>query len=248
MLRMKGQAFFFPFEYALLPARFVKRPNRFLAHVQKDGQILPAHVPDPGRLKELLLPGAEVMVRHNPGPGRKTDWTLTLVKKDRVWVCINTQIPNAFVGDLLRSAALPEYERFPDIRPETKYENSRIDFLLSSRQEQYWLEVKSVSLVHRRVGLFPDAPTKRGVRHLRHLMELHEKGDRAGVLFMVQRSDADRFAPNGVTDPEFANTLREAHQAGVEMNIYTSEVQPEGISLGKSIPLDLELNIELPAV
>lgn len=188
------------------------------------------------------------MVRHNPGPGRKTDWTLTLVKKDRVWVCINTQIPNAFVGELLGSAVLPEYTGYPEVRPEKKYENSRIDFLLSNETDRYWLEVKSVSLVHRRVGLFPDAPTKRGARHLRHLMELRENGDRAGVLFMVQRSDADRFAPNWETDPEFSETLREAEQASVEINVYTSDVQPEGISLGKKITPDVHLKINLPAV
>lgn len=246
MLQMNGNTAFFPFGYSLVPARFVERPNRFLAHVRTNEEIVPAHVPDPGRLKELLLPGAEVMIRYNPGPTRKTDWTLTLVRKNTVWVCINTQIPNAFVGDLLGSHVLPEYDRFSGVQPEKRYGNSRIDFYLSNHHENYWLEVKSVSLVHHRVGLFPDAPTKRGTRHLRHLMELKERGDQAGVLFMVQRSDADRFAPNRATDPEFAHTLEEAHRQGVEITIYTSNVQPEGISLGKKIEYDLHLKVDLP--
>lgn len=248
MLQMDEQTIHFPFGYSLIPARFVERPNRFLAHVRVNGEIVAAHVPDPGRLKELLLPEAEVMLRYNPGPARKTAWTLTLVRKNSVWVCINTQIPNLFVGELLRAGVLPEFKEYSNIQPEKRYDNSRIDFFLSNRQVNYWLEVKSVSLVHRRVGLFPDAPTTRGVRHLRHLVELRAKGDRAGVLFMVQRSDADKFAPNGITDPEFASTLREAHQEGVEINVYTSDVEPEGISLGKKIDYDLNLKVELPVV
>lgn len=236
----------FPFTYTLEPAQFVKRPNRFLAHLRKDGEIIKAHVPDPGRLKELLLPNAEVMVRYNPGPQRKTDWTLTLVRKDGVWVCINTTIPNAFVGTLLNEQRLPEFEEYREIKAEVTHENSRFDFRMTNHESTYWLEVKSVSLVSNKVGLFPDAPTTRGKRHLEHLIRLQEEGHRAGVLFMVQRSDAEKFGPNWITDPDFSDTLVQAEQNDVEITVYTSEVTPEGISLGKKIDYDLETEYPLP--
>ncbi|MCF7805067.1 MAG: DNA/RNA nuclease SfsA [Candidatus Marinimicrobia bacterium] len=236
----------FPFGYELEPGQFIKRPNRFLAHVLVNGREVKAHVPDPGRLKELLVPDADVMVRHNPSPTRKTDWTLTLVKKEAVWVCINTTIPNAFVGYLLENRRLPEFNEYPSIKAEVANENSRFDFHLTNGSLEYWLEVKSVSLVHNGVGLFPDAPTKRGTRHLNHLIDLKEQGHSAGVLFMVQRSDAEKFAPNWITDSDFSETLVKAHDAGVEVTVYTSEVSREGISLGSRIDFDLNTKYPLP--
>jgi sugar fermentation stimulation protein A len=217
-----------------------------LAHVEIDGKEVKAHVPDPGRLKELLLPDAEVLVRHNPSPGRKTDWTLTLVKKDEVWVCINTTIPNAFVNRLLEGDHLPEFDRFEHIQPEAAYENSRFDFYLQNDESEYWLEVKSVSLVNNGIGLFPDAPTTRGTRHLDHLINIRRGGAEAGVLFMVQRSDATKFAPNWITDPDFSATLKKAHDLGVEITVYTSEVEKDGISLGERIDVDLDTEYPLP--
>jgi len=236
----------FPFPYTLEPAEFVKRPNRFLAHLRKDGKIIKAHVPDPGRLKELLIPNARVMVRHNPGPQRKTDWTLTLVRKDSVWVCVNTTIPNTFVGKLLLNQHLPEFEEFTEVKAEVTHGNSRFDFRMKNHRSSYWLEVKSVSLVHQKVGLFPDAPTTRGTRHLKHLSLIKKEGSRAGVLFMVQRSDAEKFAPNWITDPDFSEALVKAVATGVEIAVYTSEVTPGGISLGRKIPYDLDTEYPLP--
>lgn len=236
----------FPFSYTLQPATFVKRPNRFLAHLRKDGEIIKAHVPDPGRLKELLVPGVEVMVRYNPGPTRKTDWTLTLVKKDHVWVCINTTIPNAFVGELLSNGKLSEFQTYPEVKAEATHESSRFDFYLKNHQNEYWLEVKSVSLVQNGIGLFPDAPTTRGTRHLNHLMRLKNTGADAGVLFMVQRQDAELFAPNWITDPEFSATLKKVYSAGVEIVVYTTKVSPEGITLGRKLDFDLETEYPLP--
>jgi sugar fermentation stimulation protein A len=237
---------YYKFDYDLHSGKFIKRPNRFLAHVEIDGNEVKAHVPDPGRLKELLLPDAEVLVRHNPSPGRKTDWTLTLVKKDEVWVCINTTIPNAFVNRLLEGDHLPEFDRFEHIQPEAAYENSRFDFYLQNDESEYWLEVKSVSLVNNGIGLFPDAPTTRGTRHLDHLINIRKNGAEAGVLFMVQRSDATKFAPNWITDPDFSATLKKAHNLGVEITVYTSEVEKDGISLGERIDVDLDTEYPLP--
>ncbi len=229
-------------------ATFLERPNRFLARVQVDGKIVNAHVPDPGRLKELLLPEAEVMVRYNPSPSRKTDWTLTLVRKNHVWVCVNTQIPNAFVTELLRRQLLPEFARFHEVKPEAKHGNSRFDFRLQNQEETYWLEVKSVSLVHNNVGLFPDAPTERGTRHVKQLMELQKNWDGAGVLFMVQRSDARLFAPNWITDPTFSATIRSAAASGVEVTAYTTHVEPRGIELRERLDYDLDREYPLPAM
>jgi len=238
----------FEFPVQLESATFLKRPNRFLAHLQKDGREIKAHVPDPGRLKELLIPGVDVMVQYNPGPTRKTDWTLTLVKKNNVWVCINTTIPNQFVYQLLLDKKLPEFAEYDTVKPEVTHGKSRFDFRMENGGSVYWLEVKSVSLVNENIGLFPDAPTTRGEKHLRHLIEIANNGEKAGVLFMVQRSDANLFAPNWITDPNFSQALVDADAAGVEITIYTTEVTPEGISLGKRIEYDLETTYPLPRI
>ncbi len=187
------------------------------------------------------------MVQYNPGPNRKTDWTLTLVKKNSVWVCINTTIPNRFVYQLLLDKRLPEFAEYETIRPEVTHGKSRFDFRMESENSVYWLEVKSVSLVSQKIGLFPDAPTTRGEKHLRHLIEIAGSGEKAGVLFMVQRSDAKLFAPNWITDPNFSQALVDADAAGVEITIYTTNVTPEGISLGERIEYDLETEYPLPA-
>jgi len=238
----------FQFPATLESATFIKRPNRFLAHLQKDGEEIKAHVPDPGRLKELLIPGIDVMVKYNPGPKRKTDWTLTLVKKNSVWVCINTIIPNQFVYQLLLDKKLPKFSEYDIVKPEVTHGKSRFDFRMENGESVYWLEVKSVSLVHRNIGLFPDAPTTRGERHLRHLIDIANNGEKAGVLFMVQRSDAKLFAPNWITDPDFSQALVDANAAGVEITVYTTDVTPERISLGKRIEYDLETTYQLPLV
>jgi len=246
LIEFQGPYPSFPLQYELHAATFLERPNRFLARVRVDGKTVNAHVPDPGRLKELLLPDAEVMVRYHPSPSRKTDWTLTLVRKNQVWVCVNTQIPNAFVNELLRRQLLPEFARFHDIQPEATNGNSRFDFRLEDQDETYWLEVKSVSLVHEQVGLFPDAPTERGTRHVKHLMELQSNGENAGVLFMVQRSDARLFAPNWITDPVFAAAIRDAAANGVEVVAYTTHVEPHAIQLRDRIEYDLDRKYPLP--
>lgn len=237
---------YYKFDYDLYAGTFLKRPNRFLAHLEIGGKEVEAHVPDPGRLKELLLPDVEVLVRYNPSPNRKTDWTLTLVKKGDVWVCINTAIPNDFVNRLLQGQHLPEFSRFNHVQPEAAYENSRFDFYMQNEESEYWLEVKSVSLVNNGIGLFPDAPTTRGTRHLDHLIDIRKNGIEAGVLFMVQRSDARQFAPNWITDPDFSATLKKAHGFGVDITVYTSEVEKEGIALGKRIEIDLDTEYPLP--
>lgn len=185
------------------------------------------------------------MVQYNPGPTRKTDWTLTLVKKSSVWVCINTTIPNQFVYQLLLNKQLPEFDEYDTVKPEVTHGKSRFDFRMENGESVYWLEVKSVSLVHQNIGLFPDAPTTRGERHLRHLIDIANNGEKAGVLFMVQRSDAELFAPNWITDPNFSQALVDANAGGVEITVYTTDVTPEGISLGNRIECDLETEYPL---
>jgi len=239
---------YYPFEFDLIPARFIERPNRFLARLRIEGEIIEAHVPDPGRLKELLLPEAEVLVRYHPSPSRKTEYTLTLVRKDEVWVSVNSTLPNRFVHRLLEENRLPEFADYPTISPEVSHGNSRFDFRLENGNGMYWIEVKSVTLVSDHVGLFPDAPTSRGTRHVNHLVELLERGDRAGVLFIVQRPDAEVFAPNWITDPDFSSALKEGHDRGLKITVYTTRVEPAGIALGEKIGYDLANTYELPEI
>lgn len=221
------------------PARFCQRLNRFVAQVEIDGEIVSAHVPTSGRLGELLLPGADVQVRRGVNPKRKTAWDLMLVKTGDTWVSLDSRLPNYLVGQLLREDELPPFAGARDIKPEYKYGESRLDFAFTDGEGQRTLvEVKSVTLVEECVAMFPDAPTLRGTRHLEELARAVGEGYRAAVLFIIQRDDATSFAPNHRTDPAFAQALRRAKEAGVEIyawkckataNALTCETQGTGL-------------------
>lgn len=213
-------------------ASFSLRLNRFAAMVKVDEEILPAHVPTSGRLGELLLPGAEVMVRKAENPRRKTPWDLMLVRTGDTWVSLDSRLPNYLVGQLLREDILPPFRGAENIRAEQVYGNSRLDFSCIDGNGQHTLiEVKSVTLVEGGVARFPDAPTARGTRHLRELAQATMKGFRAAVIFIIQRDDPISFAPNARTDPGFALALDEARKAGVEVYAWRCRAQANSLTL-----------------
>jgi len=221
----------------LLPATFIARPNRFLARVEVSGRRAWAHVHDPGRLQELLTPGAQLLLRPASG-ARKTPYDVMLVKTGRTWVSIYSSLPNRLVKVSLERRELPELGEYPAFSREVRYDNSRFDFRLDT-DPPLWIEVKSASLVINRVALFPDAPTERGRRHIDHLIELVRNGQRATVLFVVQRSDARSLRPNGDTDPDFADACRRAATVGVAFHARTCRLTANSISLGSPIPVVL---------
>lgn len=231
-----------------LMARFCQRLNRFVAKVEIDGEVATAHVPTSGRLGELLLPGVLVQVRRARSQNRKTAWDLMLVRTGDVWVSLDSRLPNYLVAQLLREDKLPPFAGAIDIKPEFKFGDSRLDFAFTDGEGQrVLLEVKSVTLVEEGVALFPDAPTLRGARHLRELARAMEEGYRAAVLFIIQREDAQGFAPNRRTDPDFALALKEAKAAGVEIYAWKCKAEANALifdtgdaSQGLSLPLRLE--------
>jgi sugar fermentation stimulation protein A len=217
----------------LLPAFFVGRPNRFIVEaVLEDGRRVRAHLADPGRLRELLLPGAPLRIRPvPPDPGRKTRFTVALVRSPeppRAWVSVDTGLANRLAEGLLRRGGVRGLGSRWELQREVRRGNSRFDFLLTRRNEELLVEVKSVTLVERGIARFPDAPTARGARHVRELSEVARAGGRALILFIVQRSDARAVTPNPTTDPLFATELAAARRAGVLLRAASFHFTPTG--------------------
>ncbi|MGV7221548.1 MAG: DNA/RNA nuclease SfsA [Nitrospinales bacterium] len=218
---------------------FVERPNRYLARVKVDGQEVQAHVPDPGRLPGLMIPKMKVRLIHNPGPKRKTDYTLALVRHGSIWVSVYPVFANKLVGEALSENKLSFLSGYQSFSAEVKVGSSRIDFKLDFPEQSLFIEVKSVSHVESSVGKFPDAPTERGRKHLRELIELKNKGVRAGVLFVSQRNDTKSVTSNDLIDPAFGQMLREAHQAGVELYACNCKVTASSITINRQIDVVL---------
>ncbi|MEE9285160.1 MAG: DNA/RNA nuclease SfsA [Dehalococcoidia bacterium] len=223
----------------LQPATFVQRLNRFAALVELDGRQVLAHVANSGRLRELLAPGRRVLLARRAGPHRKTAYDLQLVEMPEGLVSADARLPNLLVHEALLAGRLPEFSGYGDIRREVPCGDSRIDLMLSGDTGRCFIEVKSVTLVVDGRGLFPDAPTERGRRHVRSLMAARERGDRAAIVFVVQRADAEAFAPHNEADAAFGETLREAYASGVEAYAYRCRVTRREIGLAGAIPVVL---------
>ncbi len=221
----------------LHPARFLSRPNRFGVWVEIEGRSEYVHLPDPGRLRELLIPGTPVWLAPGAGAARKTRYDLVLVRQNGHLVSIDTGLPTRTVREALRGGTIPEFQGYQAVRPEVRFGGSRLDFLLTGDSGACLVEVKSVTLVQDGRGLFPDAVTERGTRHLQELRRAVQEGYRACVFFVVQREDANSCAPNEGTDPGFAQALRLAVASGVEALAYTCQVSLHDISLLRRIPV-----------
>ena len=226
------------FSGPLLPATFLDRPNRFLGIVKIGGANAQCFIPNPGRMKELLHPGAKVYLLEKSSEKRKTRYNMVLVDFGGSLVSIDSMTPNRVVAEAIESGSIAEFLDLTVEKREHTYGESRLDFLLRGKKGQLLLEVKSCTLVKDGVGLFPDAPTARGSRHLLTLIDGLEQG-RAAAFFLIQRADAGCLKPNEEADPEFAGNLREAHRRGVEVYAYTSEVTFEGVSVKEKVPVIL---------
>ncbi|NQV50877.1 MAG: DNA/RNA nuclease SfsA [Candidatus Marinimicrobia bacterium] len=224
----------------LMEAEFVARPNRFLSQVRIDGKLVDSHVPDPGRLKELLFPGARVLVEPKPGVHRKTKFATVMVYSGAELISINSQLPNRFVRFCLDQKLIPELSDWQVKKQEFTVGRSRFDFLLEKGGLEKLLEVKSATLVEEGIARWPDAVTARGTKHVRHLAESITPNRSAAVLYIVQRSDAIAFEPHWERDPVFAEALKTAVGQGIELLIYTSHLEPDSIKLGSAIPYTLD--------
>ena len=229
-----------PFPSTLIRGRLVQRYKRFFADVILDsGEAVTAHCPNPGSMLGVNAPGSVVWLSRSDSPTRKLPHTLELVEVDGAPVGINTLVPNRIVARALAERRIPELAAYDTVRPEVKYgENSRIDFLLTGEGlPACWLEVKNCQFSRNPpLAEFPDCVAARSAKHLRELAAMVARGDRAVVLFTIQREDCDAFSACAELDPAFAQALEDAADAGVEVLPYRCAMGIETIGLSHRIP------------
>ncbi len=244
-------AAFEPFRDELVTARFRRRPNRFIVHAAlESGEEVRAHLPNPGRMDEILAAGRILGLEPAGRAERKTDWSAVLARTpdDRGWVSLVTTLPNRLVGEALSGGRLEELADWEVERSEPTLGSSRLDFLLARDDRRMALEVKSVSLERERIGLFPDAVTDRGTRHIRELTDIAKReGWGAAVLFVAQRDDVRAVTAAPDIDPAFAEALRDAREAGVRVLARRCKVTPTGVALGRALPTPRSEQAPLPA-
>ena len=217
--------------------RFVDRPNRFIAHVEIDGQVQTVHVKNTGRCRELLVPGVTVYLQHSDDPNRKTAWDLIGVEKGERLINMDAQAPNKVFGEWAQTGNF-----LPDLtllKPETTYGDSRFDFYAEAGDKRHFIEVKGVTLEEDGVVRFPDAPTERGVKHIEELIKATRDGYESWVCFVIQMSDVKHFAPNDTTHPQFGDALRRAAKAGVHILALDCAVTAETLAIKGEVPVRL---------
>ena len=213
----------------ILEGKFISRPNRFIAHIEINGKVEICHVKNTGRCKELLTPNAIVFVEENNNPNRKTKFSLIGVIKGKRMINMDSQVTNKVVhewilkGNLLKEVTL--------IKPEKKYNNSRFDFYIETENRKIFIEVKGVTLESEGIVKFPDAPTERGVKHVKELCDCIKDGYEAYIIFVIQMKDVLHFEPNIETHKEFAEVLKEAAKKGVNIIAVDCEVKEDSINI-----------------
>lgn len=218
-------------------ARFISRPNRFIARVMLNGEELTVHVKNTGRCRELLTENARVILEKSSNPNRKTQYDLIAVYKGDTLVNMDSQSPNGAVGEWLRAGGFLENPTL--VKPESTFGKSRLDFYLETENEKAYIEVKGVTLEENGVARFPDAPTERGKKHLSELINAKSQGYRAAVVFVIQMKGCHLFEPNYVTDKPFAEELKRAYENGVEIIAVDCRVQPDGMTIDKRVEVRL---------
>lgn len=227
----------------IVDAIFVERPNRFIANVDINGERETVHVKNTGRCKELLVPGSKVYLAVADNPERKTKYDLIAVEKQRenkatLLINMDSQIVNDVAGEWLAKGLL--FSKEAVIRREVTYGKSRFDFYIEDGERKIFLEVKGVTLEHDGIASFPDAPTERGIKHIRELVQCIEEGYEAYILFVIQMKEISLFHPNDVTHKAFGDALREAKQNGVNVLAYDCKVTSDSIELDRQVGVKYE--------
>ena len=218
-------------------AVFLDRPNRFIAHVDLNGQTETVHVKNTGRCKELLIPGTEVILEESVNPARKTKYDLICVNKSGRWINMDSQVPNKAAAEWIRAGRL-----FPEevtLKTEKVYGNSRFDIYVESPCRKAFIEVKGVTLEENDIARFPDAPTQRGVKHVEELIRCQEDGYEAYLLFVIQMKGIREFEPNWSTHPQFREVLQKAQNAGVHLLAYDCLIREDYIEIQDPVPIRL---------
>ncbi|MBH1942158.1 DNA/RNA nuclease SfsA [Mobilitalea sibirica] len=255
------------FNYDIRFGTFLRRPNRFIAHIDLDGTEVICHVPNTGRLRELLIPGAQVMLSHHPSPVRKTQFELRMVRKEENWISIDSQLPNTLAYEAIVHEVIEELKGYTTIKREVNYQNSRFDLqlikedpclsdadndvhtrnknsshnqkLIQTRNNICFVEIKNVTLETDGWSYFPDAPTERGRKHIDELIHAVRHGYRGVLLFVVQVENARGFTPNSTTDPAFSEKVKSAYEAGVDVLAYRCTVSTQEVTIIDKIPVKL---------
>ena len=218
-------------------ARFLDRPNRFIAHAELNGAVETVHVKNTGRCRELLVPGCTVYLEKGTNPNRKTAYDLIAVEKGTRLINMDAQAPNKVFAEWAAAGNfLPDVTA---IRPEYAYGASRLDFCLETPEGLHLVEVKGVTLEEGGNARFPDAPTERGIRHIRELQQAAESGLDAVLFFVVQIKDIHSVTPNDATHPAFGEALREAAAHGVRVRAYDCDVMPDSLTIRSAVPVIL---------
>lgn len=220
----------------MVEGRFLARPNRFVAHIEIGGQVEVCHVKNTGRCRELLPEGARVWCLDAASPSRKTRYDLITVQKGERLINMDSQAPNQAAKEWLLAGGLGEIE---ELKAERRHGDSRFDFSFRKDGRQCFLEVKGVTLENDGVCAFPDAPTQRGAKHLRHLALLAREGYGAYVLFVIQMEGVKYLHPNDATDKPFGQALREAKNAGVEILAYDCKIGIDSMNIHEKVEVKL---------
>jgi len=227
----------------LIPATLVKRYKRFLADVVlADGEQITVHCPNTGSMKNCADSGAKVWLLDSENPKRKYRFGWELVEVEQQYLaCVNTGRANHLIREAIESGVVESLQGYSDIRAEVKYgeENSRIDLLLTGgEQPDAWVEIKNVTLLEEdNLGTFPDAVTARGAKHLRELMAMVERGQRAVLMFCVAHTGIERVSPADHIDPEYGRLLRQAVEVGVEVLAYQAAIDMDEIRIVREVPV-----------
>lgn len=226
----------------MIKAKFIERPNRFVAYCEIDGEVEKVHVKNTGRCKELLIPGCEVYLEESDNPSRATRYSLITTKKGERLINIDSQVTNKMVLESLKdkSLVLPGFdEEIKLIKPEKTYGNSRFDIYLEGKTKKAFIEIKGCTLEIDNVVKFPDAKTERGVKHVKELIQAKEDGYLAYIIIVIQMEDVLYFTPNIEKHKEFADVLKEAEEKGVKVLAYDSIVDIDSIKLNKPVKVIL---------
>jgi sugar fermentation stimulation protein A len=213
----------------IFKGKFISRPNRFIAYIEIDGCTEVCHVKNTGRCKELLIPNVEVFVEKNENPKRKTKFSLIAVRKGNRIINMDSQVTNKVIHEWILKGNL--FTELTLIKPETKYGSSRFDFYIETKKGRAFIEVKGVTLENEGIVKFPDAPTERGVKHIKELCESIKEGFEAYIIFVIQMKDVVHFEPNVETHKEFAYALKEAKEKGVHILALDCEVTEDTIDI-----------------
>ena len=222
-------------------AKILKRYKRFLADVElENGEVITVHVPNTGRMTTCWAPGWDCIISDSENKKRKYRYTLEMTHNGNTWIVANTNIPNSLAEDFVKNKQIPSLANYDSIRREVKYgENSRIDLLLERDDEKCFVEVKNTTLVEDGIAYFPDAPSDRAIKHLKELEQEVQNGNRAVMLYLITREDAESFSPANHIDPRYGKAVAEASKKGVEIIPVLCNVNPDEITFNKIIKYHL---------